>query len=165
MVLEVELEPLVSRWEQALEAADLPQAFSKDLPLTASEAFRADPMVISWVPHKDFMDLTQDSATAVTVHSPVTAMDLAMIPTDCMADMEATTPTVCSANTATTAWAATLSPVDLEVVPLAAVETSCRWVLLVYLEPVLLVPQDQAPGPALAPAAAAHGHNRTSDCA
>lgn len=94
------------------------------------------------------------------MHSPVTAMDLAMIPTDCMADMEATTPTVGLVNTATTAWAATLSPVDSEVVPLVSVEISFPWVLLADLESVLLAPQDRAPGPALAPAAATHGHNR-----
>lgn len=117
-------------------------------------------MAISWVPHKAFMDLTQYSATAVTVHSPVTAMDLAMIPTDCMADMEATTPTVCLVNTATTAWAATLSSVDSEVVPLVAVEASFPWVLLANLDPVFLAPQDRDPAPAPAPATAVHGHNR-----
>lgn len=91
--------------------------------------------------------------------SPATAMDLAMIPMDSMADMEATTPMVGLVNTATTAWAATLSSVDSEVVPLVAVETSFPRLLLVDLDPVLLAPQDRAPGPAQAPAAAAHGHN------
>lgn len=58
-VLEVELEPLAPHWEQAPQAADLPQAVSKDLPFTALEAFRAGHMAISLVPHKAFMDLTQ----------------------------------------------------------------------------------------------------------